>query len=239
VIVIEHEFDETLSSWGIETSDSLSRTFLQYYQELNAWNDKLNLTAISNKDDVYKKHFLDSISSCQVCDYSNQSIIDIGTGGGFPGLPLKIVFPELKVTFVDSSKKKISALKDICKTLGIEGCNFVSDNIENLGRSSDFRGKYQIAVTRAVSTISVLLEYGIPLLVEHGEYIMYKGPNVEKEVENSDKALCLLVSKVKKNIEFTIPFSDITRRLLVVEKQGKTPSEYPRKVGAPKKRPIQ
>ncbi|MCK5241373.1 16S rRNA (guanine(527)-N(7))-methyltransferase RsmG [bacterium] len=236
--MIEKKFKQVLNQWGIRPNEEIFSKFRLYYKELIAWNEKINITSICEIEEVYIKHFLDSISGCQVFSFNDQEIIDIGTGGGFPGLPLKIVFPDLKVTFVDSSKKKMMVLKEICQKLSIRGCWFASDNIEALGRSERFRGRYQVVVTRAVSTIPVLLEYGIPLLVEQGEIIIYKGPNVEKEVENSSKALQQLNAKIKKSMEFIMPFSDITRKLVVVEKTGKTPDEYPRKTGTPKKRPL-
>lgn len=235
---IYNKFSITLKIWGININNEIVFKFNQYFELLNNWNSKVNITNIYKKEDVFIKHFLDSISSCQLINYSNQRIIDIGTGGGFPGLPIKILFPGLKMCFIDSSKKKINVLNEICKELKITDCEFINDNVEKIGKEKKYRENFDISLIRAVSSISTLLEYSIPLLKISGISVLYKGPNVEKEVENSVNALQILDSKIKEKHEFILPFTNEKRKIIVVEKTGKTNEKFPRRIGIPKKRPL-
>ncbi|MBN1595433.1 16S rRNA (guanine(527)-N(7))-methyltransferase RsmG, partial [candidate division FCPU426 bacterium] len=214
-------FSRALDIWGISYTEETLDVFHHYYQLLIQWNKRMNLTSITAIHDVYFKHFLDSISSSCIVSYSNQYVVDMGTGAGFPGLPLKILYPHLKVVFVDSSQKKIKALKEICKDLNINNCEFVADNVENMGRGS-FRAAFDVVITRALSSLNVIIELGIPLLKINGKLIAYKGPNVEKEVENSYKALNVLNALIIKNLEIKVPFAEFKRRIIIVEKQAQT-----------------
>jgi 16S rRNA (guanine527-N7)-methyltransferase len=233
-----NDFNNALKTWDIDISMEIIKKFEKYFELLVFYNSKINLTSIIEKKDVFIKHFLDSISSYQIIKYNNQKIIDIGTGGGFPGLPLKIVFPKLLISFVDSSKKKMYVLKEICEKLEVSNCEFISNNIEKIGREEKYREKFDISLTRAIANISTILEYSIPLLKVNGISIIYKGPNVENEVDNSYNALKVLDSKINKIHEFVLPFTNEHRKLVVVEKTGKIGEKYPRKEGVPKKRPL-
>lgn len=212
--------------------------FIDYKKLLVSWSKKMNITSLTSSQDIIIKHFIDSVSSAAYISYSDKKIIDIGSGGGFPGLPLKIVFPEIQITFVDSSSKKARALKSICEELKMDNYQVINDNIENVARVQTHRESYDIAVSRAVSPLNTLLEYMIPMLRVKGKAVIYKGPDVEKEVENSHNALRVLKSKIKKNVYFRLPFTNEGRRILVVEKEGKTEPEYPRGIGKPRKRPL-
>ncbi|NTV45521.1 MAG: 16S rRNA (guanine(527)-N(7))-methyltransferase RsmG, partial [Chlorobiales bacterium] len=223
---------------GIFLTNAQIETFQSYLMTLIKWNKEINLTAIENEKDIIIKHFLDSVSSSKFVNFSNKKVIDMGTGAGFPGLPLKIVFPNIEITFLDSSKKKMMVLDSICSSLGISGYKIVSDNIENIAHDIYYREKYDIVTTRAVADFRILLEYGIPFLKEKGEMIVYKGPNGKAEVENSEKALGELKAKIRETHEIILPFSDYKRTIILVEKIWKTNEKYPRRVGIPRKRPI-
>lgn len=228
-----------LELWNINLSDQQVKQFEDYIHAIIKWNEKINITSIKSNEEIITKHFLDSISSCQFVRYNEQKVIDIGTGVGFPGLPLKIIFPEIDITFVDSSKKKISILKEICNEIRIvTKVFFISENIENVGKKSVHRKQYDIAISRALDKLNVLLEYAIPLLKINGIFVAYKGPNCLLEVENSTNALNKLNSQLIENEQFYLPFSNYQRNIIIVEKKLETDSIYPRRVGITKKRPL-
>jgi 16S rRNA (guanine527-N7)-methyltransferase len=227
-----------LMEFGISIDSHKVELFKKYIAEIIRWNKEINLTAIDDEKEIIIKHFLDSISSAKFVDYSKKKVIDMGTGCGFPGLPLKIVFPDMEITFLDSSKKKMMVLDSICKSLGISGFEIISDNIENVARNSNHREHYDLVTCRALANLSTLLEYGIPLIKESGVMVIYKGPNIVEEVDNSSIALDELKSKIKEKYDITLPYSDYKRSILVVEKIGKTSEKYPRRLGVPKKRPL-
>ncbi|MCD4812749.1 16S rRNA (guanine(527)-N(7))-methyltransferase RsmG [bacterium] len=236
---IEKLFLESLNSLGIELSKDKVKKFNIYYNQIIFWNEKINITALKDKEDIYIKHFVDSLSIVKAINFSKQSVVDIGTGAGLPGLPLRIVYPELSVTFIDSSKKKIMVLNSILEELDIKDCCLIDNNVENVGRDPKHRERYDIVLSRALGEFNLVSELGIPLLKTSGMLVQYKGPNVDKEVENSLKALHVLSSKIKNSIEFKLPFSNIKRAIVVVEKTQQTEDKYPRKVGIPKKKPLQ
>ena len=230
---------EGLSKWNIQITNDQISTFKKFLEVLIKWNEITNITSILSIKEIIIKHFLDSISSSKFIEYSSQKIIDIGLGAGFPGLPLKIIFSDLEVTFVESSKKKSNILKSICKELEIEnGIIIINDNIEKLGRDEYFREKYDLSLSRAVASLSTILEYSIPLLKIGGKAIAYKGSNCSTEVENSVNALTKLNAVITENTEFHLPFSNYARRIIIVEKTGKTDDYFPRKTGIPRKKPL-
>lgn len=224
---------------AVELNDNHVRVLLKYLEQIKTWNEKINITSIEDDKEIIKKHFLDSLAGLKFVGTTLPGkMIDIGTGGGLPGLAIKIVKPESDITFVDSSGKKIKVLESICTTLGINNYQTISANIEKLGRDTLYREKFNIVLSRAVAPLNVLLEYGLPLLRPNGKMIIYKGPSVDKEVENSTNALEVLGGEIKEKSYFYLPFSDYSRVILVVEKKGKTPSKYPRNIGIPRKRPL-
>jgi 16S rRNA (guanine527-N7)-methyltransferase len=226
------------NEFGIQSDERIMSYFKKYMSELISWNNKINITSITDEKEIVLKHFLDSLSSSKFIPFKNQKILDMGTGAGFPGLPLKIIFPDLDITFLDSSNKKMNVLRAICISLGIEKYEIIADNIEKLARDLDYREKYDIVTCRALSSLNSLIEYGIPFLKEKGVLVIYKGPNIEEEVDNSINALDKLHAKILEKHEIILPLSDYRRTILVVEKVWKTPEEYPRKIGIPKKRPL-
>lgn len=227
-----------LKAWDITLTDRQQTQFQTYLEEIKSWNKKINITALTEDRDILMKHFLDSLAATQYYPFSDQRIIDIGTGAGLPGLPIKILFPELSLTFVDSSAKKMRVLESICQKMGIQGCSFLNTNIEHVGRDASQRGTYDVVLSRAVAPANILLELSIPLLKVNGVAMLYKGPTGDEEVDNSVNALEILKAEIKQNACFSLPFTDFERKIIVVEKVGITPLNYPRNVGIPKKRPL-
>lgn len=205
-----------------------------YYQDLVSYNDKVNLTAITEKHDVFTKHFFDSVLSVDVIP-ENATLVDVGTGAGFPGLPLKIVRPDINLTMVDSLNKRVNFLNQICNKLEIK-----SNNIHS--RAEDFamknRERFDIAVARAVAKLNTLLEYLLPLVKVGGLVIAYKGSNIAEEFESAQNALEILGGKVLKSIRFDLPNGYGERNIIIIEKFKPTPKEYPRGKNLPKTNPI-
>jgi 16S rRNA (guanine527-N7)-methyltransferase len=227
-----------LQEWGIQLDETTLLKFRQYYSLILEWNNRFNITAITEEKELIIKHFMDSLSAATSVNFQDQSVIDIGTGAGFPGIPLGLLFKNLRITFVDSSAKKTQFVETACKALGLTQYHVITDNIENISREEEHREGYDLVVTRAVSELRTLIEYSLPLLKVSGCLIAYKGPNSQQEVENSKNALTELNGAIKECHEMNLPFSDYKRTILIVEKLGKTLSKYPRRVGIPKKRPL-
>ena len=233
------------SSLGLKLSDLQIDQFKKYYELLVSWNEKMNLTAITDFDEVCKLHFTDSITSCMYYDYSKDDlkIIDIGTGAGFPGIVLKIVFPHLNITLLDSLQKRIGFLNEVIDALSLND----EGSIETIhGRAEDYsdhksgilREKYDIAVSRAVARFSTLCEYCMPYIKVGGSFISYKGDKAQEEVDEAKNAIFLLGGKLNSVNEFVLPDTDITRNLCIVDKVQNTSSKYPRKAGTPQKKPL-
>lgn len=205
-----------------------------YYQELVSYNDKVNLTAITERNDVFTKHFLDSILSVDIIP-NEANIVDIGTGAGFPSLPIKIVRPDTNITMVDSLNKRITFLNMLCDTLKIKSTN-VHARAEDFAKTN--REKFDVAVARAVAKLNTLLEYLLPLVKVGGIVIAYKGSNLAEEFADAEKALEILGGKVLKSIRFDLPNNYGERNLIVIEKIKETPKQYPRDKNQPKTNPI-
>ena len=205
-----------------------------YYQDLISYNDKVNLTAITDRNDVYTKHFLDSILPIDAIP-QNAKLVDVGTGAGFPSLPIKIVRPDIDITMVDSLNKRINFLNLICSKLKIKSTN-IHARAEMFAR--DNREKFDVAVARAVAKMNTLLEYLLPLVKVGGIIIAYKGSNVAEEFAEAGNALELLGGKVLKSIRFDLPNSYGERNIVIIEKIKPTPKEYPRDKNLPKTKPI-
>ncbi len=233
------------SSLGIELADKQLEQFDTYYQLLIKWNEVMNLTAITEFDDVCKLHFVDSISSYNFFDFSasDYSLIDIGTGAGFPGIPLKIVFPNLKITLLDSLNKRLNFLNEVIDSLGLnEECSIVTlhgraeDHCKPSGDS--LRESFDIAVSRAVANMSTLSEYCLPYVKVGGKFIAYKSEKAQDELKSAKGALHLLGGTLSSAKEFLLPNSDVSRTICIVDKKEKTSKKYPRKAGVPSKQPL-
>lgn len=231
------KFKEGLDKLNIELSDHQIQQFLTYYEMLVEKNKVMNLTAITEYDEVIEKHFLDSISLCQVCDLSKPvTILDMGTGAGFPGIPLKIAFPEIEITLADSLNKRIKFLDEVIEELNLQKVTTVHARAEELARNKEYREGFDLVVSRAVANLSTLGEYCIPFVKEGGCFISYKSGEVDEEVETAKKAIKILGGQIKNIYKFDL--SDQKRSFITIEKIKNTPKAYPRKAGTPSKMPL-
>jgi 16S rRNA (guanine527-N7)-methyltransferase len=206
---------------------------------LTEWNEVMNLTAITEYEDVLKKHFVDSISLIKAYDVSkNVSVIDVGTGAGFPGLALKIAYPNMKLTLLDSLNKRINFLDAVIEKLGLTNIDTVHGRAEDYAKKGKLREEYDLCVSRAVANLSTLSEYCLPFVKVGGQFISYKSEKITEEMTAASHAISLLGGKVSKQVEFTLPDSDIYRNLFVIDKIKDTPNKYPRKAGLPSKEPL-
>lgn len=223
----------------ISLSEEQLQQFLSYYEMLIEKNKVMNLTAITEKEEVIDKHFIDSISFNKAMDVTKSlKILDLGTGAGFPGIPLKIAYPNLELTLLDSLNKRIKFLDEAIEALSLEGIVTIHGRAEDYAKQASYREQFDICVSRAVANLATLSEYCLPYVKEGGCFISYKSGSVEEELEQSKKAIFELGGKVKEVIAFTLPETDIERTFVVIEKVRKTPKKYPRKAGLPSKEPI-
>lgn len=246
-----NEFKQLLKKEHIEIDDIQAEQFNTYYETLVEWNEFMNLTAITEHDDVMVKHFADSVAIKYAVDKlseedeewgkefnSLKSVIDVGTGAGFPGLPIKIAFPEYNVMLLDSLNKRVKFLNEVITKLNISDIEAVHSRAEDGARNADLREKYDIGVSRAVANMSTLCEYVLPFVRVGGYFAAFKSGNIDEELENASKAIHVLGGKLVKKYSFTLPDTDIERTLLFIKKISPTPKKYPRKAGLPGKEPI-
>lgn len=228
---------EGSSKFDIVLGEEQAGRFFKYKDILKEWNEKINLTAIEDDKEIIIKHFIDSLSIAPFIKDRGTKLIDVGTGAGFPGIPLKIVFPDLKVTLLDSLEKRIKFLDQVIKELGLKEIKAVHSRAEDKGVAADYREQFDIACARAVANLPVLLEYCLPFVKVGGYFIAMKGSSTE-EIDNSKKALDILGGKIEDVKEFVLPSSDIKRNVVVVKKFRQTPTKYPRKSGKVSKDPL-
>jgi 16S rRNA (guanine527-N7)-methyltransferase len=213
--------------------------FERYAQLLVEWNERVNLTAILDPYDIAVKHFLDSVSVLQACSIANgATVIDVGTGAGFPGLPIKIVRPDISLTLVDSLQKRIHFLKTLTEELHLSGVNIFHGRAEEVGQSTTFRENYDRAVSRAVAPLNILVEFCLPLVKPGGFFVALKGPDLEDELRNAQSAIATLGGIVKNTVSFNLPISGDPRCMVIIEKKSSTPAKYPRRPGMPEKKPL-
>lgn len=229
-----------LSTQGIELSEEQQRQFQTYYQMLVEWNEKINLTSITEEHEVYLKHFYDSIAPSFYTDLTKElTICDVGAGAGagFPSIPLKIIFPNLKVIIVDSLNKRINFLNQLAEALDLENVNFVHDRAETFGKGV-YRESYDIVTARAVARLSVLSELCLPLVKKGGQFIALKSSKGEEELEEARFGLGILGGKVRETISYELPEEAGERQMMIIDKRSQTPKKYPRKPGTPNKSPL-
>lgn len=233
-------FGEQLSEIGISLSDTQKSQFDKYYELLTEWNKVMNLTSITEYDAVYEKHFVDSLAVVRAIDMQSiETVIDIGTGAGFPGLPLKIVFPHLKVTLLDSLNKRINFLNTVIQELGMNNVVALHGRAEDYARQKEYREKFDLCVSRAVAKLSILSEYCIPYIRVGGILISYKSGNIDEEIAQSKNAIKALGGKIENTVKFQLPGTEIGRSFVKIEKIKNTAKKYPRKAGVPGKEPLQ
>jgi len=236
----EKTFALRLKEQGIVLNEHQLEQFRIYFKTLVEWNEKMNLTALTNKADVYEKHFFDSIAAAFYFDFTKTlNICDVGAGAGFPSIPLKICFPHIKVTIVDSLKKRIHFLNHLAAQLDLKDIAFYHDRAENFGKNKDFRENFDFVSARAVARMSVLAELCLPLVKKNGYFLAMKGAQADEELEQGVSAIEILGGSIKETHTFTLPEENSDRSIVIVEKRRKTPNKYPRKAGTPNKDPIE
>ena len=235
------QLKEDLNEFGIELTAETEEQFLLYYNMLIEWNSFMNLTAITDFDEVLKKHFTDSVSLIRaIPDLGEKKyiIIDIGTGAGFPGIPLKIVFPNISVVLLDSLNKRVNFLKEVISKLQLTDITAVHGRAEDFAKNKEYRESFDLCVSRAVANLATLSEYCLPFVKKNGRFISYKSEKVSEEFEISRKAISVLGGEYENQVTFELPDSDIYRNLFIIKKKSATPGKYPRKAGLPSKEPI-
>lgn len=239
--MLKEDFEKEIMGYveelGVKLSKEQAGMFFNYMNLLLEWNEKINLTAITEEKEVIVKHFVDSLTISKYIPVG-ASLIDVGTGAGFPGIPLKIIRDDLKITLLDSLQKRINFLDVVIKELKLKNIETIHARVEEFGKNSKYRESFEVATSRAVANLSTLTEYLLPLVKLRGIAICMKGSSVEEELENSKKAINVLGGKVSNVFEFDLPKTDIKRNVVIVDKINKTPSKYPRKPGMPSKEPI-
>ncbi|HGD4950820.1 TPA: 16S rRNA (guanine(527)-N(7))-methyltransferase RsmG [Streptococcus agalactiae] len=232
-------FYQVLIEHGITLTDKQKKQFETYFRLLVEWNEKINLTAITDKEEVYLKHFYDSIAPILqgYIDNSPLSILDIGAGAGFPSIPMKILYPEIDITIIDSLNKRINFLNMLANELELSGVHFFHGRAEDFGQDRVFRAKFDIVTARAVAKMQVLAELTIPFLKVNGRLIALKAAAAEEELISAEKALKTLFSQVTVNKNYKLPNGD-DRNITIVSKKKETPNKYPRKAGTPNKKPL-
>lgn len=236
----ERIFDIKLRKLGIVLTEKMKEQFDRYFELLVEWNRMMNLTGITDYNEVNEKHFLDSLAIVKVQDMEMIStVIDIGTGAGFPGIPLKIVYPHLKVTLLDSLNKRIKFLNCVIQELALEDISALHGRAEDFAKKGEYRERYDLCVSRAVANLATLSEYCLPYVKRNGLFVSYKSGEIEEELCKSEKAVSVLGGKIEKVEKFCLPESDISRSFVMIRKDRSTPGRFPRKVGLPSKEPLQ
>ena len=231
--------EQKLGELGIKQDQNQLERFHKFYQLLIEWNKVMNLTGITEYEDVVEKHFVDSLSIIKAIDLSGiHTVIDVGTGAGFPGIPLKIAFPHLRVVLLDSLNKRIKFLDEVISQLGLTEIRTIHGRAEEYARKEEYREQFDLCVSRAVANLSTLSEYCLPYIQVGGMFIPYKSGEIDDEVEQSKKAVRILGGNIKEVMKFELPGTDIHRSFVLIHKEQHTQKKYPRKAGIPAKEPL-
>ena len=231
------KFEKGLTDLGILLNETQIKQFLDYYELLVETNKVMNLTAITEFDEVIEKHFLDSLSLCRIYDLNREiRVLDLGTGAGFPGVPLKIAFPQIRLVLADSLNKRIKFLENVVGELSLQNVSCVHGRAEEMGRNKEYRKQFDLCVSRAVANLSSLSEYCIPFVKEGGAFISYKSGEIEEEANAAKKAISVLGGELREIYKFDL--YEQKRSFVIIDKKKKTPKAYPRKAGTPTKEPL-
>ncbi len=235
------KFEELMKFYGEQIDITFEKSQIeQFYKYMNLlieWNEKINLTAIIEPEEIILKHFIDSLTICKYIE-NNATLADVGTGAGFPGIPLKIYRPDIKITLVDSLNKRINFLNEVINNLELKNIVTIHSRVEDFGKNKNYREKYDYVTARAVANLNTLSEYLVPIVKVNGKAICMKGNDVQDEVDNAKHAIKILGGTVEKVDYFKLPNSDISRNIIVVKKVNNTPARFPRKAGMPSKEPL-
>ena len=226
-------------AFGISVTERQTEQFLAYYDLLIEWNKVMNLTAITEFEEVMSKHFVDSCALGKAVELDGKKrLLDVGTGAGFPGIPLKIAFPHLKITLLDSLNKRINFLNEVIEVLGLQNVETCHGRAEDFGHRKEYREQYDLCASRAVANLSTLTEYCLPFVKVGGQFVSYKSGNVDNELKESSKAIKILGGEAGKVCSFVLPGTDFARTLVPIKKIKMTGNKYPRKAGTPSKEPL-
>ena len=232
-------FENKLKALGIILSDTQKQQFKKFYELLVEWNKVMNLTGITEYEEINEKHFVDSLSIVKMIDVNNYiNVIDVGTGAGFPGIPLKIAFPHLKIVLLDSLNKRINFLNKVIDELGLQNIKTIHGRAEDFARQNEYREQFDLCVSRAVANLSTLSEYCLPYVRVGGLFIPYKSGEINEEVSKAEKAILTLGGKIKDIYKFQLPGTEINRSFVNINKVNSTIKKFPRKAGLPSKEPL-
>ncbi len=231
------ELEKQSKEIEIKLNEEQLNQFYKYMELLLKWNEKINLTAITEPKEIIKKHFIDSLTILKHIK-DNENVIDIGTGAGFPGIPLKIANPSIQIILLDSLNKRIKFLNNLIDELKITNIKTIHARIEEVGQNKEYREKFDVVTSRAVSNMNILSEYMIPFAKINGKCLCMKGSEIEEEMKNSKRTINILGGKIQEINTFKLPESDIKRNLVIIKKEKNTPKKYPRRPGIPSKQPL-
>lgn len=230
---------EALEDMNISYNEDMLRQFQRYMELILEWNDKVNLTSITEPEEFIKKHYVDSIAICSFSQMKEaKSVIDVGTGAGFPGIPLAILYPEKKFLMMDSLNKRIKIIEELSREIGLQNVVFRHDRAEELAQNKNYREQFDLCVSRAVANLAILSEYCLPFVKVNGWFAAYKTVAAEEELKESLRAMELLGGRLEENKQLNIKGYDLDHRILLIKKIKKTLSKYPRKAGTPAKEPL-
>ena len=232
-------FEEKLSAIGITLDEKQKQQFYEFYEILVEWNKVMNLTGITEYEEVNEKHFVDSLSIIKAVDLTKvETVIDVGTGAGFPGIPLKIAFPHLNIVLLDSLNKRIKFLDAVIEKLGLVEIRTIHGRAEDYAKQAEYREQFDLCVSRAVANLATLSEYCLPYVKVGGMFVPYKSGEIDEEVSAAKKATHILGGKLQDVMKFQLPVTEIGRSFVKIEKVQNTSKKYPRKAGLPAKEPL-
>lgn len=236
---IKQQLIEGAKVLNVELTDKQADQLMRYKELLVEWNEKMNLTAITEDMEVITKHFLDCLTVQSSIDLAQvKSLVDVGTGAGFPGLVLKIAFPNVHITLIDSLNKRLKFLQHVIDELGLTGIECVHSRAEDLGKNKAYREQFEVCASRAVANLAVLSEYTLPFVKKGGYLIALKGQKLDEELAEGEKAITILGGTIDKLVDVVVPYTDLNHRIAKIKKVKETPKKYPRKAGEPTKAPL-